>query len=432
MYLAESISEALLLHRLIHASPFHFIFSFFRSRSMQNEIIATKKITDLVIVKDQKVASRYKDGVKVPITTFIEDYMNGRVDITCDLQKLIQNRTLFFNYEFVGHHLKFLFSNFIPEVLIHSKAQDERVIRSHYDRGNDFFGWFLGERMVYTSAFFKTGHEDLETAQDQKLDLVCQKLQLKPGERLLDIGCGWGTLAAHSAKYYGTDSTGITIAQKGADFANDRIAKWGVKDHARVLRMDYRSIPADKYDKISCLEMAEHVGVKYFTRFMKQISSLLKDDGLFYLQIAGLKAGYHQESLVWGGFMSQYIFPGADASMPLSFVVKRLEKAGFEIHSVENIGIHYSYTIQRWYHNWMSNKEAVIAAYGLWWFRCWEVFLAWSVDIAKQGNSTCFQIACNKNRDAFNRTRWFGGVNLGERDIIKNGKVAVGGILEPA
>jgi hypothetical protein len=101
--------------------------------------------------------------------------------------------------------------------------------------------------------------------------------------------------------------------------------------------------------------------------------------------------------------------------MPLSFDVKRLELAGFEIHSVENIGIHYSQTIQLWYYNWLENKQAILSAYGEWWFRLWEIFLAWSVDIAAQGNSTCFQIVCNKNLEAFNRRRWFGGVELGER-----------------
>ena len=155
---------------------------------MTTEEIRSKNLLDLVIVKDQKIASRYKNGVKVPITTFIEDYMNGRVDLTCDVQQLLQNRTLFFNYQYVFHHLKFLFGQFIPQVTIHSAKQDERVIRDHYDRGNDFFGAFLGDRMIYTSAFFKTGKEDLETAQDNKLNLVCQKLQLKKGEKLLDIG----------------------------------------------------------------------------------------------------------------------------------------------------------------------------------------------------------------------------------------------------
>jgi cyclopropane fatty-acyl-phospholipid synthase-like methyltransferase len=177
--------------------------------------------------------------------------------------------------------------------------------------------------------------------------------------------------------------------------------------------------------------MAEHVGVKNFTKFMRQIAGLLKDDGLFYLQIAGLRAGYHQESLVWGGFMGEYIFPGADASMPLSFVVKRLEKANFEIHSVENVGIHYSLTIDKWYQNWQNHKDEILGKYGEWWFRCWEIFLAWSVEIARQGNSTCFQIICNKNLDAYNRPRFFSGVNLGERDLKVNGKV-YGGVMETA
>lgn len=390
----------------------------FNEVSMGNDPTQSANILDYVVVRDQKVASRYRNGKKIAIAHFVEDYMHGRVDVVGDLQDFIKIRTRFFSYDLTSHHWSFFFRKFIPSVTVHSKSQDERIIRGHYDRGNDFFGGFLGDRMIYTSAFFRSGNETLEEAQDNKLDLVCQKLQLKPGERLLDIGCGWGTLLAHSAKYYGTDSTGITIAQAGADYANAQIERWGVKNSARALRMDYRSIPADKYDKVSCLEMAEHVGVKNFTKFMRQINGLLKDDGLFYLQIAGLKAGVHAESLSWGLFMSEYIFPGADASMPLSFVVKRLEKAGFEIHSVENIGIHYSQTIQLWLHNWRKHESEIMAAYGQWWYRCWEIFLSWSVDIAKQGNSTCFQIVCNKNLETFHRRRYFNAVNLGERDAV--------------
>ncbi len=384
---------------------------------MGSETALSKNIRDIVVVRDNRVNSRYKNGSKTPITDFIEDYMNGRVDVTVDVRQLMKNRTDYFSYEIVGHHVGFVINKFIPQLAIHSKKQDERIVRDHYDRRNDFFKGFLGERMIYTSAFFKNGNEGLTEAQDNKMNLVSQKIQLKPGERLLDIGCGWGTLVAHTAKYFGTDSTGVSIAQAGVDYGNEQIKAWGVEDRARCLRMDYRAIPNDKYDKITCLEMAEHVGVKYFQRFMNQIYGLLKDDGLFYLQIAGLKAGVHKESLIWGAFMNEYIFPGADASMPLSFVVARLERAGFEIHSVENVGIHYSRTIQQWYDNWMANRDAVFNEYGQWWYRCWEIFLGWSVDIAKQGNSTAFQIVCNKNRETFDRRRWIGGVNLGEFDL---------------
>jgi cyclopropane fatty-acyl-phospholipid synthase-like methyltransferase len=171
--------------------------------------------------------------------------------------------------------------------------------------------------------------------------------------------------------------------------------------------------------------MAEHVGVRRFGTFLEQVSGLLEDDGLFFLQIAGLRAkngmlGFHLEDLVWGLFMNKYIFPGADASMPLSFVVENLEKAGFEIHSVENIGIHYSLTISRWYDNWMQNRDAVVKTYGEWWFRLWQVFLGWSVEIAGQGSSTAFQLVANKNLNRFDRRRWIGAVNLGERDLPAN------------
>ena len=154
---------------------------------------------------------------------------------------------------------------------------------------------------------------------------------------------------------------------------------------------------------------------------MRQIHGMLADDGLFFLQIAGLRArrggfGPNFEDLVWGLFMNKYIFPGADASMPLSFVVRHLERAGFEIHSVETIGIHYSLTIARWYENWMAHRREVVAAYGEWWFRLWQVFLGWSVEIGAQGSSTCFQIVAHKNLDRFDRTRFIGARTLGERD----------------
>lgn len=378
---------------------------------------------DVILPRSQKLISRYKNG-RVPITTFIEDYIAERVDLGVDFRDFIRDRNKHIRYKLIGDHFKFLFTRFIPEITIHSKKQDERIVRDHYDRGTDFFASFLGDRMVYTSAFFKTGTEDLETGQDQKMDLVCQKIQMKPGERHLDIGCGWGTLVLHAARDFGTDSTGITIAQDGTDYGNGQIRAAGLSDRARIIRSDYRDIKPDKYDKITCLEMAEHVGIKNFLKFMKQISSLLKDDGLFYLQIAGLRArtgmfsGLNMEDIIWGLFMSKYIFSGADASMPLSFVVKNLEKAGFEIHSVENVGIHYSRTIDLWYDNWMDNRDVIVKKYGERWWRLWQVFLGWSVYIAAQGASTCFQIVCNKNLDEFDRTRWFNAVNMGERDLV--------------
>jgi len=365
------------------------------------------------------VASRYA-GRKVPITTLIEDYIHERLDIEGDFSAFFRERQAVVAYSFVADHLKFLLTRFIPEVLIHSQKQDVRVGRAHYDRGNDFFGWFLGPRMVYTSAFFTSPDQTLEQAQDQKMRLVCEKLQLREKESFLDVGCGWGTLVALAAKEYGVDATGVTVAEKGAAYGEEQVSRMGLGGRARILTCDYRDIPQQTYDKISCLEMAEHVGVRRFQRFMRQIYALLAEDGLFFLQIAGLRArkgmvGFHLEDLVWGLFMNKYIFPGADASMPLSFVVRNLERAGFEVHSVENIGIHYSLTISRWYDRWVAHRADVVRAYGEWWFRLWQVFLGWSVAIAAQGSSTCFQLVAHKNLNRFRRQRWIGATTLGER-----------------
>ncbi len=167
--------------------------------------------------------------------------------------------------------------------------------------------------------------------------------------------------------------------------------------------------------------MAEHVGVKNFQKFLRQVSGLLEDDGLFFLQIVGLRrppelgmvrndrGGYWDASdFTWAMFMSKYIFPGADASLPLSFVAAQFEKAGFEIRSVENINVHYGMTIHRWYQNWMRNREKVIAGYGERWYRLWHLFLAWSVFTGVEGRGDCLQIVAHKSLRAFDRTRFVG------------------------
>ena len=385
----------------------------------------TKTIHDLIEVKNPRVAGRYLKN-KVAMGHFIEDYLAEKINIKVSLSELLKYKNDIFTFNFTKHHYYFFISRMIPEVAIHSQKQDKRIIKNHYDNKNDLFSWFLGPKMIYTSCYFKSIDESLEDAQENKMNLIAQKMQLKEGDELLDIGCGWGTLVAHLAKHYRVNTTGVTIAQAGAEWATRQIKEYGVEDRAKVWTIDYRDIPTDKkYNKITCLEMAEHVGIKYFKKFMKQCYDLLKDDGLFYLQIAGLRERSsllqkkNREDLVWGLFMNEYIFSGADASMPLNWDLQRIENVGFEVHSVENIGNHYSITINRWYDNWISNKEKVLEKYGERIFRIYEIFLAWSVIIARQGSSTAYQIVCHKNINKFDRTKFIGATNLGEHAEIK-------------
>jgi len=375
-------------------------------RRNQEEGVAIE-LSNWISFRDEDLRRRYSRA-RIPMNTLIESFLDEKLDLKADLQDLMRDKDLFVNYRLTLDQAKFFFQKFIPSVIQHTKKVDRKLVTDHYDRGNDFFEAFLGPVMVYTSAIFKGREDTVEAAQLQKLDYVAEKLQLKPNERLLDVGCGWGTLVAHMAERYGVDATGVTIAKNQADFGTKRIADKKLSSRARILAIDYRDIPPGTYDKISVLEMAEHVGIKHFQKFLRQLNGLLADQGLLYLQIAGLRRNWGAEDFTWGMFMSKYIFPGADASLPLSFVTNQLEKAGFEIHSVENVGIHYSYTIDRWYQNWIRNREKVVAAYGERWFRLWYVFLGWSVLIAEQGRSTCFQIIANKNLPSFNRHRWIG------------------------
>ncbi len=376
------------------------------------------KLTDYVVIHDQKLAKKFAND-RMPIDTLYEAYFDGAIDIVGDIYKLLEDRHSVAKHPFTQEHVKYFFSRFVPELAIHSKKLDQKLVRWHYDRGNDFFGAFLGPRMVYTSGFFTNPNQSVEQAQDQKMDLVCQKLMLKPGDKLLDIGCGWGTLAMHAAKHYGVESTGVTLAEQQTAFANDRIKINGLTDKAQVLCMDYRDIPKGKYNKISNLEMVEHVGIKNLKPFYSQVYDLLDDQGLFLMQWTGLRRSSSQEDLVWGLFMAKYIFAGADASLPLAPMMNVMEKTGWEIHSVENISYHYKITIKKWHDNWVRNREQVVKAYGERWYRIWHWFLAWATTVAVQGTAACFQVIAHKNVNHFDRSIWVGRASLGEQGRIK-------------
>ena len=368
-------------------------------------------VTNQVDFYDASLRRQFKNG-NLPMATLYEAYFDGKVDLPADegIYDVLEKRNRFVTYDLTLEHFKWAFTNFLPEVLIHSKSQDRRIVQEHYDRGTDFFEWFLGERMVYTSGFFEHPDQTLAQAQDNKMNLVCEKLQLEPGDRLLDIGCGWGTLVAHAAKHYDVEAIGVTLAEDQTEYANNRIERWGVEDQAEVLCRDYRDIPQQEFDKIVSLEMVEHVGVKNLSTYYENVYDLLADDGMFLLQWTGLRRdmGLNTEDLIWGLFMNKYVFPGADASLCPAPMVKATEKAGFEMHSMENITKHYGWTIRKWHDLWMNHREKVRSNYGERWYRIWHFFLAWSTIIADQGNAGCFQLVMNKNIDEFDRSRYIG------------------------
>jgi len=370
-------------------------------------------IHDYVTFADNALAQAWT-GKKVPMSDVYEAYIEGKLDIPSEKWNAFwdaRNQTM--SFRLTDSHVKWAVTNFIPEVFIHSKSQDKRVVGDNYNRGNDFYGWFLGESMVYTSAWFPTPETPLEQAQYAKIDHCCDKLMLKPGETLLDIGCGWGTFVARAAKERGVESLGVCLAEEQVAFGKERIKAYGVEGKARVEVRDYRNVTG-KFDKIVSLEMVEHVGLKNLDTYFSKVHELLADDGLFVLQWTGIRNLYNPqnpisaitmqpEDLIWGLFMNRYIFPGADASLPLSSMLRAAEKAGFEIADVENMSPHYVRTLRAWRDIWSSNQEAIVKKYGERMYRLWYFFLHWSAIIGEQGSAFTYNVTMHKNHNTVKR-----------------------------
>mmetsp|Transcript_6839 Transcript_6839/g.10821 ORF Transcript_6839/g.10821 Transcript_6839/m.10821 type:complete len:439 (-) Transcript_6839:137-1453(-) len=316
------------------------------------------------------------------------------------------------------YELRYLAKDLLRHTLFHTNDHNEENIDEGYNKGNDWFNSMLGETMMYTSGLYPTGSETLEEAQNYKIDYVADALQLKPGHNVLDIGCGWTYVAKRLTEKYGAKVTGITLSKEqlkwGTKWNANNDAKFFLQDAMKIKERD--DLPEEGFDRITSLEMAEHVGIRRYQEFLGIVKSLLKDDGVFYFQVAGLRRHWRFEDLAWGLFMGEHVFPGADASCPLGWVSDQLERAGFEIQRVHNMGSHYSRTLADWLVNWRSKEADIVAKYGAGAYRRWEVFLAWSVRAARQGSSTLFMFTLTK-ADVMDKRRISSQAHLVPKDI---------------
>ena len=362
---------------------------------------------------------------KIPMHILVEEFLVDNVAFKGDVYQILSDhREEFIDWRPNWDLIQFILAQILPisSSSFKSISATAHEIADHYDRGNDFFNAFLGPKMIYTSAFYQGLDQTLEQAQDNKLNMLCEKVGLKPGMTFLDIGCGWGTLVRWAAKHFGAKATGVTLSAEGAAWCRQQAINDGVADNVEILNCDYREIPVERqFDAISAVEMAEHVGIANFQLFLGKVRSMLKDDGLFYMQVAGLRKGSNWQDTQWGLFMSRYIFPGADASTPLYWYIKQLELAGFEVHSTENVGRHYSHTLHAWYDNWMTNRDApALKDYPARLKRLWDIFLAWSVVASGIGSATCYQIVAHKNTYTFPRDIFCSKDLAGKRTMLRS------------
>ena len=220
--------------------------SAFSPRKNEKARFPGKKVEDYLQFHKEEDRQKYYGKNKIPMETFHEMYFAGDVDFKGDCLEIMEYRHDWANFKFTISIMWYFITGMMPEVIMHTRSQDEEQVRDHYDRGDDFYGWFLGPRMIYTSGIIAdiNKEETLEQLQDNKLAIVCDKIELQKGETLLDIGCGWGTLAKFASVNYGAQATGVTLGRNQTAWGNSGLRKAGVpEDQSRILCMDYRDIP---------------------------------------------------------------------------------------------------------------------------------------------------------------------------------------------
>jgi len=255
---------------------------------------------------------------------------------------------------------------------LHSKTRDSVAVTAHYNTGNEFFSTFLDPLMVYSCAAFLRPDEPLLDAQRRKLDLICAKLQLRAGQRLLDVGCGWGALAIHAAEHYGVETLGITLSAPQAELASMRAKEAMVEDRVRFEVMDYRDVTGS-FDAISSVGMFEHVGKGQLERYFTKVAEVLEPDGVFLNH--GIVNRDRTKTKTTPTFVNTYVFPDGEL-IPVDEVIGAAEDAGFELRDTESLRTSYALTLRHWVHNLERRRTEAIGFSDETTYRIWRLYMA--------------------------------------------------------
>lgn len=255
---------------------------------------------------------------------------------------------------------------------------NKRNVAYHYDVSNAFYRLFLDPEMVYTCAYFTEWHDDIAKAQQDKLDMICRKLRLQPGERFLDIGCGWGALICHAAQHYGVKAVGVTLAEEQAKIAREKIARLGLQDRVKVVLKDYTQMEGE-FDKISSIGMFEQVGIRNYPDYFRAVHRLLRPRGLYLHHTIARRAKRSDKAFQKlkpeYKALTRYIFPGGELDH-LGMSIANLERYGFEVHDVEAWREHYQRTTRLWWERLNARRAEAEAEVGAEKTRMWLLYLA--------------------------------------------------------
>ena len=257
---------------------------------------------------------------------------------------------------------------------VHTKRRDSDAISHHYDVSNEFYRWVLGPSMAYTCAVFPKVDATLEEAQDEKFDLVCRKLGLERGMRLLDVGCGWGGLALHAAKHYGANVIAVTLSQQQASWGQEAVEHEGLGDRVQIRYQDYRDVPETGFDRISSIGLTEHIGASNYPAYFAFLKSRLNPQGRL-LNHCITRTDTRSRTTYKNGFINRYIFPDGEL-VPVGKLVVPMEDAGFEVRHEENLREHYALTLMHWSRNLEEHWDEAVADVGLGKARVWKLYLA--------------------------------------------------------
>lgn len=269
-------------------------------------------------------------------------------------------------------------------------------ISYHYDMGNDFYSLWLDPEMLYSCAYFKSPSQSLAGAQHDKLEHICRKLRLTPGQSLLDIGCGWGGLVIWAARHFGVQSHGITLSKQQYEFALERIRKEGLEDQVRIELRDYRHLEQDmQYDRVVSVGMFEHIGIANFPTYFRIIKQLLKPGGLFLNHSITNDTGWQRNPLT--NFINRYVFPDGELAR-ISDMITAMEQAGFEIIDVEGLRRHYNLTLCQWIKALETNHSRVVNLVGEATYRVWRLYMAGTAYYFDEGSMGIYQVLAGHDR----------------------------------